>query len=276
MLGLIFLVFQPNLCPTPSTRFFCLLLCVFRLFNHSWRSEDFPRFLFGSHHSLEISFRAWQANPRCLHVWGRSRTQAKRRNRNKHTMAKLLIVSTAKRCLVRRTVWRSTCDDRIQAGGRLRVTFVAKRSAILWVWNSTRKFTQMREHSSVNSATRRSNDHPHFPPTCLFIQIQGLSPATTAERGFIKNRTWRNTPTFTLARSHTSAYSAGKRLASRATSSLTAENIPVSNLFHVKYAIARSIEKLILGVTRTRMKWINWRSKILRSLRTVFDFVNCE
>lgn len=269
-----FLVFPPSLCLMLSIHFFCPLTCAFRL-NRSWQIEDF-RFPTGNRPSLETSLRTCQTKPRCLHVERPSRTQAKRRNRNKHTMVKPLTVWTAKKCLARRTAWKYTCDVRTPDGALLRATFAGKHSATPLAWNSTRKFTRTRERSNANSVISHSNDPPRCLRTCLSIRIQDLSLVTTAARDFIKNRTWRSTPIFTRARSLTSVCSVGSRLASRPTSSHTAENILVSNRFHVTSVIEHSIEKLISGAMHTRMKWNSCRLKIHKAKGTFSVLINCE
>lgn len=164
--------------------------------------------------------------------------------------------------------WRCTCDARILEGARSRAMFAEKHSAIQWVWNNTRRSTRTKEHSSVNSATRRLNDHRRFLPICLFIRIRDLSPAITAERDFTKNRTWKNTHTFTRGRSPTSVCSAGRRSVNQVTLSHTVENILASNRFRAKFVIGRSIERSTSGVTRTRTKWTRWLSRTLSTEQT--------
>lgn len=238
---------------------------VIRL-NRFYRSARDLAFPTGSHLCLAktSSYRVWQPTLRCLHVVQRSLTHRKRRKRKRFTMAKPLIAWAARKCLAHRTVWKSTWDALTSDGARLLATSVGKRLVMQWVWNNTKKSTPTRELLSASSATRPSKDPRLCPLTCLFTQTRDRFPVTTAERDFIRNRTWKNTLMFTRARSRTNVSSVEKRLVNLAISSLTVENIQVSNLSLAKCAIEHFTEKLILGGTHIRMRWNNFQIKSLR------------
>lgn len=142
--------------------------------------------------------------------------------------------------------WRNSC---------ITAKSVTKCLIIPSVWSSIWLCTQAKSHSSANRAAKVSSVHPRCLRTCWFTQTRALSNAISAERDFTRNLTWRNIPTSTRAKNHTSAASVASHSVSHQISSHTVESIKVSSHSRARNAAYHSCAKWTWEDICTPTKW---------------------
>ncbi|KAB5584282.1 hypothetical protein PHYPO_G00105660 [Pangasianodon hypophthalmus] len=97
--------------------------------------------------------------------------------------------SNAARCSLLHMVWKYMSGGPIVERDPSLVTFVGKLLDMQSAWNSTDLFILKRGVLIVKFAGKLSKDPLLCPHTFSSIPIRGLTRASTAARGFIRNQT---------------------------------------------------------------------------------------